>query len=118
MEQADAQAGKGSGAQFLIHFHGGFELGLRACGDVICSFRKQFRGFALPHRLAHRGGRFWSGLGIVVAEIELGLVAVFSFNDGIDDVGLAALGDLLSDEVPRLGGALASLGATTLGGDA
>ncbi len=39
-------------------------------------------------------------------EVEFGLVVGDAFDDGVDDVGLAAGGDLLADEVPDLGGAL------------
>ena len=41
-----------------------------------------------------------------LGEVELGLVVVAAFDDGVDDVGLAASGDLLADKVPDLGGAL------------
>ena len=41
----------------------------------------------------------------VLCEVEFGLVVVCAFDDGVDDVGLSALCDLLADEVPDFGGA-------------
>jgi hypothetical protein len=44
--------------------------------------------------------------GRIVGEVEFGLVVFCAFDDGIDDVGLMAPGDLLADEIPDLRRAL------------
>ena len=41
-----------------------------------------------------------------MGEVQFGLVVAGAFDDGVDEVGLAALRDLLADEVPDVGGAL------------
>ena len=41
-----------------------------------------------------------------MGEVEFGLVVFGAFNDGVDEVGLAAQSDLFADEVPNVGGAL------------
>jgi hypothetical protein len=41
-----------------------------------------------------------------VGEVEFGLVVFGAFDDGVDEVGLAALGDLFAHELPDFGGAL------------
>ena len=64
--------------------------------------------------------RFGGGLGCFgfEGEVQFGLVVVGAFDDGVDDVGLVAGGDLLADEVPDFGGALLGDAAGDDGGAA
>ncbi len=91
MQQAQAQAGERPGAELVVHLRGGAELG---CGEEAFRF-----GAGLGRRLG-------LGLGGVLREVELGLIVLGSFDDGVDQVGLAAERDLLADESPDLGGLL------------
>ena len=43
---------------------------------------------------------------LIMREVEFGLIVLSAFDDGVDDVGLAALCDLLFDEGPDIFGAL------------
>ena len=54
----------------------------------------------------------------MLGEVEFGLVVGGSFDDGVDDVGLAAGGYLLADEIPDFGGALFGHAAGLDGGAA
>ena len=75
VEQADAQAGEGAGAQFLVHFDGGFEsrFGRGIC--LLAALREQLRCFAFARGLARRwAGGSMPAVRIVVAEIQLRLV--------------------------------------------
>ena len=55
---------------------------------------------------------------LVLGEVEFGLVVFGAFDDGVDDVGLAACGYLFADEVPDFVGALFGHAAGDDGGAA
>ena len=69
---------------------------------------------AVPYRL-RRWGLGELGIG---GEVEFGLVVFGAFDDGVDEVGLAALCNLFADKVPDFGGALVGGAAGDDGGAA
>ncbi len=96
VEEAEAEAGEFGGLELGVHFGGGAELGA---------------GGFLAGRLGGFAGGFGGGFGLggglgFEGEVELGLIVFFAFDDGVDDVGLAAGGDLFAEEVPDFGGAV------------
>ena len=107
MEQGDAQAGEGAGGEPFVHVHGGLEALFSVGSGILLILGEQLRGLGLfsPGLGSVRfGGE--RGLGFVAGEVELGLVVAGALDDGVDDIGLAAEGHLLADEVPDLVSAL------------
>ena len=91
VQQAQAQAVEWAGAEFFVHVGGGAEFWFGK-EWVLLGFAFGFRGWN-GHIFA---GLFRLGRG----EIELGLIVFGAFNDGVNDVGLVAGGDLLPHEFP------------------
>ena len=110
VEQADVQPGQFALAQLGMHFDGRLEAGLHGRARGLDGFGEKFCRLSVACGSGFGCGRgrwFKTPRSVIVREVELRLIVFAPLNHRINDVGLAALLDLLADELPDLFGIVA-----------